>query len=60
VAKESREHHDSNILCLAAELTDSSSAWMITKKWLNTSGPIKARYQKRLKMLDKIEKENFK
>ncbi|MFA5229990.1 MAG: RpiB/LacA/LacB family sugar-phosphate isomerase [Candidatus Paceibacterota bacterium] len=26
VAKESREHHDSNILCLAAELTDSSSA----------------------------------
>jgi ribose 5-phosphate isomerase B len=26
VAKESREHHDSNILCLAADLTDSSMA----------------------------------
>ena len=32
VAKESREHHDSNILCLAADLTDSSIAWMIIKK----------------------------
>ncbi|HRZ29390.1 MAG TPA: RpiB/LacA/LacB family sugar-phosphate isomerase [Candidatus Paceibacterota bacterium] len=32
VAKESREHHDSNVLCLAADLTDSSVAWMIIKK----------------------------
>lgn len=60
VAKESREHHDSNILCLAADLTDSSIAWMIIKKWLTTSKSTKTRYQRRLKMLDKIEKENFK
>jgi ribose 5-phosphate isomerase RpiB len=60
VAKESREHHNSNILCLAAELTDPSVAWMITKKWLTTPEPFKQRYINRLKMLDQIEKENFK
>jgi len=45
---------------LAADLTDSSIAWMIIKKWLTTSKSTKTRYQRRLKMLDKIEKENFK
>ena len=60
VAKESREHHDANVLCLAAELTDPSIAWMIVKKWLTTGSPTKQRYIKRMKMLEKIEKDNFK
>jgi ribose 5-phosphate isomerase RpiB len=41
-------------------LTDSSVAWMIIKKWLTTPPPSKARYQNRLKIIEKIEKENFK
>jgi ribose 5-phosphate isomerase B len=32
VAKQSREHMDVNVLCLAADLTDPSVAWMIIKK----------------------------
>ncbi len=60
VAKESREHHDANVLCLAADLTDPSVAWMITKKWLTNPAPSRSRYINRVKMLDQIEKENFK
>jgi hypothetical protein len=33
---------------------------MIVKKWLTTGSPTKQRYIKRMKMLEKIEKDNFK
>ncbi len=60
VAKQSREHMDANVLCLAADLTDPSVAWMIVKKWLSTESLKDKRYTNRLKKIQDIEKNNFK
>jgi ribose 5-phosphate isomerase RpiB len=51
---------DVNVLCLAADLTDPSVAWMIIKKWLSTDVLLDKRYQDRLKKIQGIEKKNFK
>jgi len=60
VARQSREHMDANVLCLAADLTEPSVAWMIIKEWLKTEALKEKRYQNRLKKLKLIEKNNFK
>ncbi len=60
MAKQAREHADTNILCLAADMTDPSTAWMIVKAWLKTKPSTKARYQNRLKQIKEIERNNFK
>lgn len=60
MAKQSKEHLNINVLCLAADLTEPSVAWMITKEWLKIEKSDKKRYTNRLKKLQMIEKENFK
>lgn len=60
VAKQSREHMDANVLCLGADLTEPSVAWMIVKKWLETAVLTDKRYTNRIKQIQAIEKQNFK
>lgn len=60
IAKQSREHLDANILCLAADVTNPSIAWMIVKAWLKTKVSDKSRYLNRLKKIQEIENNNFK
>lgn len=60
VAKQSREHLDTNVLCLAADITSPSIAWMIVKAWLKTEVSDKSRYLNRLKKIRSIENNNFK
>lgn len=60
VAKQSRGHLAANVLCLAADITEPSIAWMITKEWLNTEVIEKERYLNRLKKIEDIENNNFK
>ena len=60
MAKQAKEHLNTNVLCLASDITEPSIAWMIVKKWLSTKVSQKSRYQTRLKQIKAIEKNNFK
>ena len=60
MAKQAKEHGNTNVLCLASDITEPSVAWMIIKKWLQTKVSQKSRYQNRLKQIKTIEKNNFK
>lgn len=57
-AKLSREHNDSNILCLGSRLIAPYHAEEILKTWLNTpfSG---GRHERRLNKIAKIERESL-
>jgi len=59
VAKLTREHNDSNILCLSGRFLRPEEAAEIVKVWLNTkfSG---GRHAKRLKKIEILEKELIK
>lgn len=52
MAKLSREHNDSNVLCLGAEVVDEESALKIVDAWLKT-GFIGGRYLERNKKIEK-------
>ena len=55
-AKLSREHNDSNILCLGARLTSLDEAVQRTSIWLNTSF-LGGRHLKRVEQIQKLEEK---
>jgi ribose 5-phosphate isomerase B len=59
-AKNSREHNDSNIICLAGWYTNFNLVKKIIKVWLATSFPSATRHQRRVRQIKKIESKEFK
>lgn len=57
VAKQAREHLDSNVLCLGAHTVSFKNAKKIIKEWLGTEFFRKERYIRRLDKIRKIERE---
>ena len=55
-AKMSREHNNSNVLCMGARVIDIKMAKKITKAWLETDFSKEERHIKRVKQIEKIEK----
>lgn len=53
-AKATREHNDSNILCLGGRVLGENLALMIVEIWLNTAY-IGAHHAKRLELIQKME-----
>lgn len=51
-AKATREHNDSNILCLGARVIDSKLACDIVKIWLNTPFSDEERHIRRIGMIE--------
>ena len=51
-AKATREHNDSNILCLGARVIDLQLAKDITSIWLNTPFSGEERHVRRIKMIE--------
>ncbi|MCL5011382.1 MAG: RpiB/LacA/LacB family sugar-phosphate isomerase [Candidatus Marsarchaeota archaeon] len=58
-ARKSREHNDSNVLCLGARTISERKALKLVEVWLSTTFK-KGRHSRRLKKLREIEKRNFK
>lgn len=58
-AVRSREHNDSNVLSMGAELIDSEKAITIVKAWLETEH-LGGRYAERIDMIKSLEDENMK
>jgi len=56
MAQKARQDDDSNVLSLAADLTDAQTAFNIVKTFVATKFSKKNRYQKRLQKITKIEK----
>lgn len=54
-AKMSREHNDSNVLCLGSRVLTKSNAIKIVKKWLETSFSREERHKRRLNKIKKLE-----
>lgn len=55
-AKMSREHNDSNILCIGARILDTGQAKNITKIWLESKFDSQSRHGRRVKQIKDIEK----
>lgn len=55
-AKMSREHNNSNVLCLGARVINKNLAKKITKVWLETGFSKEARHRRRVKQILNIEK----
>lgn len=53
-AKESREHNDSNILCLGGRLLDLETAKKIVKIWLETEFTGDERHVRRLEKIKRV------
>ena len=53
-ARLSREHNDSNIICLGARLISEDLAFELVKEWLNT-GFLGDRHSRRLEQIRKLE-----
>ncbi len=51
----SREHNNSNILCLGARILNHKQAKKITKKWLETDFSNQLRHKRRLEQISQIE-----
>lgn len=56
-ARLTREHNDSNILCLGQRVLGSGLAIDIVEAWMNTEFSNGQRHKNRLQLIDKIEKE---
>ena len=56
----SREHNDSNLLCLGARLLKTDEAKNITKIWLTTDFSKEERHRKRVKQISQIEEKTCK
>ena len=56
-ARMSREHNDSNVLCLGARVMDKKIAEKIVKTWLETGFSNEPRHIRRLKQIENIEKK---
>ncbi|MBD3282147.1 MAG: RpiB/LacA/LacB family sugar-phosphate isomerase [Candidatus Portnoybacteria bacterium] len=58
IARQSREHLNSNILCLGANTISFKNAKKIIKEWLNAEFlNAKEKYTRRLKKIEKIENQ---
>lgn len=56
-ARMSREHNNSNVLCLGARVLNKNLAKKITKVWLETGFSNKARHRRRVRQIENIERE---
>lgn len=54
-AKMSREHNNSNVLCLGARVLNEDLAKKIAKVWLETKFSNEARHRRRIKQIENIE-----
>ncbi len=54
-AQKSREHNDSNVLCLGARALKSDEAKKITKVWLETDFSSEERHKRRISQIAEIE-----
>ena len=59
-AKVSREHNNSNILCLGARVLKTNEAKNITKIFLTTDFSKEERHKRRIKQISKIEEKTCK
>lgn len=59
-AKKSREHNDSNVLCLGARILEEGSAKKITRTWLETEFSAEPRHTRRIKQIQEIESKTLK
>ena len=57
-AKATREHNNTNVLCLGERVIGKGLAMRIVEEWLNSSYNGE-RHARRLQMIDDIEKENL-
>lgn len=57
-AVSSREHNDANVLVLGAGRTAPKKALEITEAWLKTRA-LKGRHSRRVKMIEKLERKEF-
>ena len=57
-AKATREHNNTNVLCLGQRVIGEGLALMIVDTWLSTAYSNEERHERRLQKLVKIEKEN--
>jgi len=56
-AQMSREHNNSNVLCLGARVLDKDSAKKIAKIWLETEFSKEARHRRRVRQISEIENQ---
>ena len=59
-AVQSREHGNSNVLTLGADMLDAEQAKKIVEIWLKTPFSREERHARRLKKIREIEEKNFK
>tara|TARA_Y100000310_G_C20691671_1_gene822680 strand:- start:2581 stop:3042 length:462 start_codon:yes stop_codon:yes gene_type:complete len=59
-AKMSREHNNSNMLCLGARVVSEAEARRITKAWLETEFSSESRHKRRVKQISEIEGKTMK
>lgn len=57
VAKHSREHNDSNILCLSGDYVDQDVNLQIAKVWLEEPFSNEERHKRRIDMIDPVAAE---
>ena len=58
-AQKSREHNNSNILCLGARVLSAEEAKTIVKAWIETDFSNEERHRRRLGKIEKIELKGF-
>jgi ribose 5-phosphate isomerase B len=54
-----REHNDSNVLCLGERVVGKGLALDIVNTWLKTEFSNEERHKNRIALIDKIEKERL-
>lgn len=59
-ARMSREHNNSNVLCLGARILNKGSSEKIVKIWLEADFSSEARHRRRVRQIEDIEKKVFK
>ncbi|MBI4224796.1 MAG: RpiB/LacA/LacB family sugar-phosphate isomerase [Candidatus Sungbacteria bacterium] len=59
VAKQSREHEDTNVLVLPADWLDDAAAEEIMTMWLGTEFSGEERHVRRLEKIEELEKRKF-
>ena len=59
-AQKSREHNNSNVLCLGARLLSEGMTKKITKIWLETKFSTEPRHRRRVNQIREIESNSFK
>lgn len=57
-AKATREHNDTNVLCLGQRVLGEGLALMIVDTWLNTAFSQGERHARRIEKIHEIEQEN--